>query len=291
MLKKVGFYICIGCILILCTYSIYLMYQIDANYKVSLEKDDIFFENSDDEIHVVGLDNVTKSISVEGRVVPVYEDERTEVCIEGKPSDIEIYVNKGSVLDKGFVYALYNGKEYKADSKMHCIGINQDDNGVVFEFIDYSKLYIELCIPEKYALESLCGKNVELIHDGSSFSGEISYIDGYCTDGVVRGEVKYKNQEILLRPGTKCNANIIISQKENVVVVPLEFIMYSEFEDEYRVMIVDGDKTINRTIKVGIIGDSMVEIISGISENECIMMPKDEMSLKYYLNNSQGETK
>lgn len=288
MLKKVGFYICIGFILILCTYSIYLMYQTDANYKVSLEDNDIILENSDDEIYVVGLEDIIQSISLVGSVVPAYEDERVEIYIEGKVADINKYIQVGSVIEKDVVYAAYKGKEYKANSKMYCIGIKEDLNGVKFEFVDYSKLYIEIGIPEKYALESLYDKEVSLMCNGIEFSGNISFLDGYCIDGFVRSKVIYQNEEMLLRPGTKCDANIIIQQKENVVAVPLEFVMYSEFEDEYRVLIVDGDKTITRTIKVGIIGDEMVEIASGVKENDCIMIPRDEMSLKYYLDNSQG---
>lgn len=291
MAKKIVFYICIGIILVLCTYSIYLMHKTDANYKVSLEENDIVFQNSDDEIYVVGLEEVTQSIDVVGNVVPVYADERVEIFIEGKLSDINKRVQIGSVIEKDAVYAVYGGKEYKANSKMRCIGIKEDSNGVMFEFIDYSKLYIEVRIPEKYASEALCNKGVTLVCNGNEFLGNISFLDAYCVDGYVTSNITYKNEEVLLRPGTECNAVILTQQKENVVAVPLEYVIYSEFEDEYKLMIVDGEKTITKTIKIGIIGDKMIEIVSGVNENDCIMIPKDEMSLRYYLNNSQGVMK
>ena len=291
MIKKIGFYICIGCILILCTYSIYLMYKTDANYKVLLDNDEIAYEKSDDEIYKVGLDNVSKTISVEGSVVPVYGEEQMQVLIEGNASNIVLYIKEGDVINKDFVYATYNGKEYKAESMLRCVDVNQDENGVAIEFIDYSKLYIELCIPEKYATDSMYNKKVELTNNEKSFMGEISYIDGYCNEGLVRLNIKYNNQKIMLRPGAKCNANIVISKKKNVKAVPLEFVMYSAFEDEYSAMLVDGDANMTSKVEVGIVGDSMVEILSGVGKDDIVMMPRDEMSLRYYLSNSQEVTK
>lgn len=287
MLKKISFYLCITFIVVLCVYSIYLMYRNDANYEVVLDENEIIADDNADETYIVGYDNVIESISLTGSAQPVYEDERVEIYIEGKAEDIYKYVKAGDVIEKNAIYASYKGKEYKANSKMQCIDIQEDDGGVIFQFVDYSKLYIEIGIPEKYADSSLRDKEVEVVYNDTSFTGNITYIDGYCNENVVSSKITYANEDILLRPGTKCQVNIIIQNKENVVAVPLEFVIYSEYEDEYRIMLVEGDKTITQTIKIGVIGDSMVEVISGLNADACIMMPRDEMSLKYYLNNSE----
>ncbi len=276
-----------GIIMALCSYSIYLMYKSDTNYKVTLEED-IILSGTDDEIYMVTREDIVQSLNVLGSVMPVYAEEMVDVYIEGKPADVSKYVKKGDTIDKGTVYASYNGKEYKADSKMYCVEITDYADGIKFEFMDYGKLFIEIKIPEKYAAESLYNKEITVTCNDRVFSGNISFLSGYCVDGFVNTKIVYNSEEILLRPGTECSANIIIQQKENVTAVPLEYVIYSEYEDKYRLLVVEGEKTISRTVEVGIIGDKMVEVISGVSENDCISLPRDEMSLKYYLNNSQG---
>lgn len=287
MFKKIGLFVFMGIIMALCSYSIYLMYKSDTNYKVTLEED-IIFSGTDDEIYMVTHEDIVQSLNVSGSVMPVYAEEMVEVYIEGKPSDVSRTVQKGDTIGKGTVYATYKGKEYKADSKMYCVEITDYADGVKFEFIDYGKLFIEIKIPEKYAAESLYNREITITCNEKTFSGNISFLSGYCFDGCVNSKITYNSEEILLRPGTECSANIIIQQKEDVMAVPLEYVIYSEYEDQYRLLVAEGERTISRTVEVGIIGDKMVEIISGVSENDYISLPRDEMSLKYYLNNSQG---
>ena len=292
MLKKIGFYICIVVIMGLCIYSIYLMHHIDANYEVSFDDGEVIYINEIEEIYAVKRQNVIQTVQLEGMVVPVYGDENVEVVVEGEIADIKRFIQVGNVIEKDAIYASHDGREYKAKARMQCIGISEVDNGIRFEFVDYSKLYMEIGIPEKYIVDSLYNKEVLLTYNDREFKGNISFIDGYCNDGVVKATVVYKNEEELLRPGTKCNVGITIQYKENVLAVPLDYMMYSETEDAYKVMLVsENSSTVSVGVKVGIIGDDMVEIISGVKENSCIALPRDEMSLRYYLRNSKGVTK
>lgn len=287
MLKKAGFYISVTTIVLLCIYSIYLMYQTDTRYDVSIDSSEIVVSNSDDEIYLIKTGDVIKTINLRGTVAPLYDTERIEVYVEGVSAKIEKCVEAGDILDENSVYAKCNGYEYKTDSKWRCVSVETKANGVVFVFIDYSKLYIDVNIPEEYAKESLYEKEVEVKNNETEFSGDISYIDVYCSGGMVNSRVTYNSKEILLRPGTECSVSIVLSQKEDVVVVPLEYVIYSKYEDEYRVMLVEGNKTITTKVKIGIIGDEVVEVISGVNENDCIMLPSTEMSLDYYLSNSK----
>lgn len=289
MLKKCLFYLWIGFLAVICIYSIYLMYQNDSNYNISIEKEDISYESSNNETYSVKVGNVVKSINITGQIMPVYAEEQVKINIEGKSANIKKNVSVGDMIEKDTIFAEYNGNKYRAESKMCCIEITENEEGVSFVFLDYSKLYVEVGMPEKYISEMLCNKEVMISCNEENIKGNIEYIDYYCENGEVKTIIKYQNEEILLRPGSECMVNILIEEKKDVLAVPLQFIIYSETDNEFRVMSLEGDMTYTKNIEVGVIGNEMVEIISGINEDEVIMLPKDEMSLKYYLMNNQGE--
>lgn len=286
MIKKAVFYMGMTGIVLLCLYSIYLMYQTDARYEVSLEPDKIVTENGDDEIYVAKKTTITQTVSLQGTVAPFYGDEQVEVHVEGVPNKIERYVEVDDVIEKDTVYAKYNGKEYKSESKLYCVSV-EETGGVVFTFVDYSKLYVEVGVPEIYAVEALRGKEVALTNNGTAFSGIVSFMDGYCNDGVVRTRVIYDSESVLLRPGAVCTVSVVLQQKEEAVAIPSAFVIYSEYEDEYRAILTSDGRTTTVKVQVGIIGDDLVEILSGIRENDCVMLPAEEMSLQYYRNRQE----
>lgn len=288
MVRKIFFHMFMFVIIGLCAYSIYLMYKTDSNYSVDIEKDDIIWESYSGDLYTVGLENVYQSVVFFGNVAPVESDEIEEVFIEGEIDDIKINIAKGSVLEKDMVYATYSGKEFKSSGKMRCTDIVKKTEGVQLHFINYGKLYIEMRIPEKYASDSLVNKEITIFCADIEFNGIVEYLDGYCYDGYVLSYIRYDNEEFLLRPGAECNTKIIVSQKEDVVAVPLEFVIYSENENEYRIMVVNGNSTMTKKVEIGIIGDDKVEIISGLDVGEQIVMPRDEMSLSHSLR-AQGE--
>lgn len=286
MLKKIGFYISVTIVILLCVYSIFLMYQTDTKYDVSIDSSEIYADYNSNDAYIVQKGDITQTIQLKGTVAPVYDAERIEVFIEEAPDKIEKYVNPGDVLEENDVYAKCDGYEYKSDSKLRCVSVETEVNGIGFVFIDYGKLYIDVCIPEEYVEDSLYNRKIIVKKNETEFSGKISYIDTYCSGGTVNSRIAYESKEILLRPGSECSVNIVLEHKEDIVAVPLEYVIYSKYEDKYRINLVNGDKTMTVEVKVGIIGDEMVEIISGVNENDYIMFPAPEMSLEYYLNNS-----
>jgi len=282
MLKKAVFYISVVIIILLCVYSIILMYQADTKYDVSIDSNEIQI-NKVEEIYTVKKGDVTQTITLRGTVAPFYEEERIEVFVENNLDKIEKFVKSGDILEENQVYAKCDEYEYKAESKLKCVSVDNKENGVLFVFIDYGKLYIDVNIPEKYAEDSLYNKNVSVNSKEMNFSGEISYIDAYCNSGTINSRISYKNKEILLRPGAECSVTVTLDQKKDVLRVPLHYIIYSEYDDIYRVLLSDGKKSMNIEVEVGIIGDEFVEIISGVSEDSCIALPTYEKSLKFYL--------
>lgn len=283
MLKKITFYFSMLLITGICIYSVIIMNKTDARYEVNLDEEDISNDISEQDLYVVSKGDVSQKLVLNGTISPIYGDEMYEVFVEGKASDIKSYVSLGQIVNKDEVYAEFKNKEYKANNKICCIGIEQNDIGVKYTFLEYSKLYVQIKVPEENITDSINGKTVSVFCNNIKFEGKVTFVDNYCIDGFVSVKVEYKNEEILLRPGSSCVVEMVLDEKTDVIVVPTACVIYDEYSDEYRVMLYDGSASYTKTIEIGIIGDGVVEVISGMSADETIVFPRAEMSLKYYL--------
>lgn len=283
MAKKVWFYIWLIFISAVCIFSIYLMYKNDSSYTVSIRPEDVEIVDDDWELYTVGVSNVKNIIVLNGEIVPSHESEVVDTCIQGSSASIKKYVKEGEVLESDTVFAEYKGKQYKTKGIVRCISIQESNTYTIFSFLDYSKLYVQAEIPEKYAIDALVEREVSIKCNQEVLVGRVTYLDSYCENGFVRVNIAYNNEEVLLRPGSKCKVELLAEEKENVMALPLEFVVYSEEDDEYRVLIVRDDMVFNQSISVGVIGDEMVEIVSGLTLEETVKLPDSEMSLKYYL--------
>lgn len=287
MLKKVMFYAWIIFISVICVYSIYLMYKSGVNYEVSI--DDVSYENNNDDMYQVGRADVVNRLVIGGEVAPVHEEEQLEIFIEGNKDDIKIYAGEGNILENGAVYAEYKGVQYKAPNKMYCLKTEKTDDGVKILFLDYSRLYIRAHIPEKYASAPIIKQQIDVKCNENSFAGTIAYVDGYCIDGMVDIRIDYPNQDVLLRAGAGCSMNIVLEEKNDVIAVPTSHVMYIPADESYRVLVVEGGASVSRRIEVGVIGDEMAEVRQGLNENEIIVHPVDETTLRYYLEGNKEQ--
>lgn len=283
MFRKILFTVCMLIITGICIYSIMLVDESDEYYDVSLDESDIKYKVPEDDLYTVTIGNVAQKIVIAGEIMPVHADEVLEVFIEGKVDEIKTHVSVGEVIGPDNVYAEYKKQLYKTSSVSCCIAIEKKDNGMVIRFLDYSKLYLGVNIPEKYINNDMKNKKIKVNYNGNDFEGVITFVDNYSVDGKVFAQIQYANQEFLLRPGSTCIAEIIIAEKEEVVTVPVEFVIYNEISNEYSIMKYSDEMPYIQNVDVGLVGNDYVEIQYGLCEGDVIVYPKDEMSLRHYL--------
>ena len=290
MLRKLWFFFLVVVITGISIYSIVLMYQNDQKYEVLIDSKQVSQDALDkNDMYMVSTGDVYERISLEGTIEPINESEMNEVNIQGNISKIKVFVSVGKIVNKNEVYAEYRGKKYIADNKMCCIGLVKDNRNININFLDYSKLYIQLEVPQKYADSIKINQEVNVIYNERKFIGNVSYIDQYCQEGKVKVRVSYNNEKEIVRPGSSCKASLVMNQKKNVVSVPLEFIVYEQKLNVYKVLLINGNTSSSQEVKIGIIGQDNAEILSGLNINDNILLPSSEMSLAYYLSNKQEE--
>ena len=113
---------------------------------------------------------------------------------------------------------------------------------------------------------------------GKRFSGKVIRIapQGVNTSNVVTFEVKIEvtsDNKSLLLPDMTANVNIVQARKDNVLLVPIAAVTRKDRKEIVTVQKAD-QTTDDRTVEIGISDGTNDEIISGVAENETVVLHK-----------------
>ena len=99
------------------------------------------------------------------------------------------------------------------------------------------------------------------------FSGRVTQISP-MVDAMSRSatvEVTLSNSQHRLVPGMTASVRLVVERREHVVAVPLSALFST---DKTRAVIIDGTTARSRPIQTGLVGDELVEIVSGIQPGD-----------------------
>jgi membrane fusion protein (multidrug efflux system) len=82
-----------------------------------------------------------------------------------------------------------------------------------------------------------------------------------------RVEIATENPDLALRPGTFGNILIEVNSRESALVIPQNAIL----ENRY-VFVASGNKARRREVTIGLQSTTLVEVLSGIQENELVIV-------------------
>ena len=84
-------------------------------------------------------------------------------------------------------------------------------------------------------------------------------------------EIDFENANNSLMPGMYAEASIALNQKNNALTVPIQAV--NRNGENATVLVLDGDNAIQeRPVTLGIEGDNRVEVVSGLSENQRVVI-------------------
>ncbi len=110
-------------------------------------------------------------------------------------------------------------------------------------------------------------------YDGEQFTGTVSRISGVgvVSGGVATYEVTVQmDEDPRLKDGMTASIEIVVADKQNVLLVPVEAIATSD--GQKYVTLSNGLST---TVTTGASNDDYVEIISGVSEGDSVLITRD----------------
>lgn len=160
---------------------------------------------------------------------------------------------------------------------------------VITELVDYDSLEMVVPIDELDISQIKKGQKAEVTVDAlpdKKFEGEVVKIaqEGTSQNGVANFDVTIKlvKHEGVLA-GMSAEASILVAQKENTLLVPIEAV--HETRGKKFVMLAGGDASETgakdaqaqmqmKEVKVGIHNEDRIEIVSGLTEGEQVMLPE-----------------
>ena len=161
-------------------------------------------------------------------------------------------------------------------------GISNVGGGTTTMIIsDLSRIFVLASVDESDIGQVKVGQAATVTADafqGKDFDGKVIRIatQGVNTNNVVTFEVKIEvtsENKSMLKPEMTANVAVIIDQRENVLLVPVDATVRKT--GEHFVEVVNGTAKEERKVKLGLNDLTNVEIVSGLSEGEVVVRHKE----------------
>ncbi len=142
---------------------------------------------------------------------------------------------------------------------------------------DLSKLNLAVTLAEVDMPKVKVGQQAEITFDAEAsqvFTGTVTEVDlvGTTTSGVVNyaATVSIDNPTDALRPSMNASANIILQQRENVLLVPNRAVR--SVGKTKMVTVVNGEQPSQVAVTLGLSGDTKSEVVDGLHEGDVVVV-------------------
>ncbi len=155
-------------------------------------------------------------------------------------------------------------------------GVRVASNQPMVSLMSYKKMYVEINLPEKNISDLKIGQEVIITNytlTEDTIKGMVSELSPIISDETrtFHGKLEIDNPDLKLRPGMFVKANIIISQKDSVVVIPKDIIM-SGSRGKYVFVVGRNSAADDRRITTGISNQDEIEILDGLKSNDRLII-------------------
>ncbi len=145
----------------------------------------------------------------------------------------------------------------------------------VLSLMDYSKMTIEVNLPEKYIGEVKIDQAVRIMNytlPNDTLKGNVKELSPAISTETrtFKGVVEVSNPELKLRPGMFAKADIVLARKDSVIVIPKDIIISSQRGKS--VFIVDNGTAEEKHITIGYESQNEAEITSGLKMNDRLVI-------------------
>jgi len=215
---------------------------------------------------------------------------RLELKIMSNPDPYDVDMKKALVkeeeakllqsrkkLESTKVYAGFDGIVTNSSVKPG-MAVSQGDPAMTV--LDTKDLEVSLKVSEYDAARLEIGQNASIAGDGlgeKEYEGRVAKIapvastveTGRGSQTTVKVVLKVLNPDEDIKPGYSANVEIIVAEKKQVLMLPLESVITEE--DGKKVMVVKDGNPVKQKIGTGIYNELYIEITSGLSEGEKVL--------------------
>jgi RND family efflux transporter MFP subunit len=157
------------------------------------------------------------------------------------------------------------------------VGDSVSANSTVVEMADLSQIEVQTSIGQQDVVAVQAGQSATITFDarpGESFTGKVNRVvpKKASTSGAVNYTVFVSVDKAPpgLLPGMTADADIVVAERKNVLTLPRRSIRATA-NATINLSVVQGGQTTNRSVKIGLVGDLNVEILSGLQEGDQVV--------------------
>ena len=143
--------------------------------------------------------------------------------------------------------------------------------------VDLSQINLVVTLAETDVSKVQAGQKAQILLDalqGQVFTGTVTEIDlvGTVTSGVVNypATVAVDNPDEYIRPGMNATANIILQQRQDVLLVPNRAVRTVSTRLKTATVLYQG-QLIDEPVTLGLTGDTQSEVLSGLQEGDVVL--------------------
>lgn len=155
-------------------------------------------------------------------------------------------------------------------------GVGASSSNKILHLIDTSRLFAEVNVDEVDISKVKLGQGANVKVDAypdEVFSGKVVSIAREATTSgglvVVKVKIELDRPDSRLKPGFTANADIIVGEAKNAIILPVEEV--KERGGRYFVTVLQNGKPVPREVEVGVSDGSYVEIKKGLREGDIVV--------------------
>jgi HlyD family secretion protein len=144
-------------------------------------------------------------------------------------------------------------------------------NQAILTVVNLSAYEVEITLPENYGSEVLPGTRAEILYEGREYPGKVTAISPEVRDSQVIGTVVFAGDAPQgLKQSQRVSVRMVFENKLNVLKVPRG--PFLESGGGRQIYVVKDGMATPRSIRVGAVSVSEVEIIDGLAAGEKVVL-------------------
>lgn len=217
-------------------------------------------------------------INVGDLIMLIENDDLSENLKEAKTSLSDAYTELNDIKDEYSFYTI----TAPIDGVVTSVNVSEGDyvrsESTLAKLVNNYEIEFEIDVDELDILDLEVGQEAKVTIDAieeTSSTPLIGRVSEIALEGTTMSSVTSYPVTISLtgnddiRMGMNCSAEIVVKSAENVLVVPVEAI--TTRKNKYYVTMENGEE---REVEVGIYNENYIEIVSGLTEGEKVMLPE-----------------
>jgi RND family efflux transporter MFP subunit len=178
-------------------------------------------------------------------------------------------------LTNAVMIAPFSGRVMSVSGK---VGDSVAANATVVELADLTQIEVQASVGQQDVVAVQAGQSATITFDarpGETFTGKVSRVvpKRASSSGAVTYTVFLAVDKVPagLLPGMTADAEIIVAERKNVLTLPRRSVRASANSTINLSVLQPDGRLVNRSVRIGLVGDLNVEILSGLQEGDQVV--------------------